>query len=193
MNRSAFTLPFMSADNFCTSESLALLDCRVELVNLVALHRINIQRDSPESREVPMSMLRVLLLLPAMVLTACSQTPPPNQNLLTELDGPLAQMQVDGRQLYQRMQKLTLDKSCTTDQQCQVLGIGSRPCGGPEQFLLFSTQQTDQKMLTITNDRYSRIRQEQQQRLGLRSTCQQLIAPVPACRQQQCVLLDANH
>ncbi len=139
-----------------------------------------------------MPMLRVLMLLPAVMLSACSQTPPSNQNLLTELDGPLAQMQVDGRQLYQRMQKLTLDKSCTTDQQCQVLGIGSRPCGGPEQFLLFSTQQTDQKMLTITNDRYTRIRQEQQQRLGQRSICQQLVAPQPACRQQQCVLLNSE-
>ncbi len=140
-----------------------------------------------------MSLFRTGALIVVMCLTGCAQTPPQNQNLLTELDGPLAQMQVDGRQLYQRMQKLTADKSCHTDQQCQVIGIGSRPCGGPEQFLLFSTQQTDQKMLTITNDRYTRTRQEQQQRLGLRSTCQQLIPPVPACRQQQCVLLDKQN
>lgn len=140
-----------------------------------------------------MSLFRTGAFIVVMWLTGCVQTPPQNQNLLTELDGPLAQMQVDGRQLYQRMQKLTADKSCHTDQQCQVIGIGSRPCGGPEQFLLYSTQQTDQKMLTITNDRYTRTRQEQQQRLGLRSTCQQLIPPVPACRQQQCVLLDKQN
>ena len=136
-----------------------------------------------------MPLLRSFPLI-ACLLVGCSQTPPPNQNLLAELDGPLAQMQVDGRQLYQRMLKLTADKTCNTDQQCEVIGIGSRPCGGPEQFLSFSTQQTDQKMLTITNDRYTRTRQEQQQRLGLRSTCQQLFAPAAACREQQCVLLD---
>ncbi len=139
-----------------------------------------------------MSLLRILLVSPLWLLTGCAQTPPANQPLLTELDGPLAQMQVDGRQLYQRMQKLTADKSCQSDQQCQVIGIGNKPCGGPEQFLLFSTQQTDQKMLAITNDRYTRIRQEQQQRLGLHSICQQLTAPVTACRQQQCVIIDAR-
>lgn len=140
-----------------------------------------------------MSLLRSFALLPLVWLAGCAQTPPKDQNLLTELDGPLAQMQVDGRQLYQRMQKLTVDKGCDTTQQCQVIGIGSRPCGGPEQFLLYSSRQTDQKMLSFTNERYARIRQEQQQRLGLRSTCQQLVAPVPACRQQQCVLLDSQH
>lgn len=137
-----------------------------------------------------MSLLRTLSLVSLVWLTGCVQTPQQNQNLMTELDGPLAQMQVDGRQLYQRMQKLTSDKSCNTDQQCQVIGIGSRPCGGPEQFLLFSTQQTDQKMLTITNDRYTKIRKDQQERLGMRSICQQLVAPAAACRQNQCVMLD---
>lgn len=137
-----------------------------------------------------MSLLRTFSFASLLWLTACAQTPPKNQTLLTELDGPLAQMQVDGRQLYQRMQKLTADKTCQSDQQCQVIGIGSRPCGGPEQFLLFSTLHTDQKMLTITNDRYTRTRREQQQRLGMRSICQQLLAPTPACRQNQCVILD---
>lgn len=140
-----------------------------------------------------MSFSRSYYLALFLSVAGCAQTPPQNQTLMTELDGPLAQMQVDGRQLYQRMQKLTTDKSCSTDQQCQVIGIGSRPCGGPEQYLLFSTQQTDQRMLTITNDRYTKTRQEQQRRLGLRSTCQQLLAPLPACRQQQCVLLDAQN
>jgi hypothetical protein len=43
MNCSALVLQFMLADNFCTFETLALLDCHVELVNLVTLHRFNIQ------------------------------------------------------------------------------------------------------------------------------------------------------
>jgi len=43
MNSHLLVLQFMSADNFCTSETFALLDCRIELDKLIALHRINNQ------------------------------------------------------------------------------------------------------------------------------------------------------
>ncbi len=130
-----------------------------------------------------------LAVLTALCLAGCQLPPPDQQQLQTELDGPLAQLQVDSRQLYTRMQKLTADKSCSHDNQCSVLGIGQRACGGPEQFLVFSQQKTDQKLLSFTADRYRKTRQEQQQRLGEMSICQQLTTPLAACQLGKCVLL----
>lgn len=177
----AFFFAWPLAVEVCLRSSHSMLDSDGGIVNLSALHQINKQGSF---------MRLVVAVLPMLlVLAGCTQTPPDKNALLTELDGPLAQMQVDGRQLYQRMQKLTADKSCSSDKQCQAIGIGAKPCGGPEQFLVFSNQQTDQKMLAITNDRYSKIRREQQQRLGLRSICQQLTTPAVACRDRQCIEL----
>lgn len=124
------------------------------------------------------------------MLTACSTVPANTDVMVTQLDGPLAQLQVDTKQLYQRLQRLTTDKSCVEDQQCKVLAVGSRPCGGPEQYLPYSVLQTDSKLLAITNDRYRKIKQEQQLRLGLLGSCQRLTEPASQCRQQQCVLIE---
>lgn len=124
------------------------------------------------------------------LLAGCSTVPKQTDGLVTQLDGPLAQLQVDTKQLYQRLQRLTTDKSCVEDQQCRVLAVGSRSCGGPEQFLAYSVTQTDSKLLAITNDRYRKMKQEQQQRLGQLSTCQVLTEPVAQCLQQQCVLVE---
>lgn len=134
-----------------------------------------------------MRQLIATLLLTAG-LTACQL--PPEQHLQTDLDGPLAQLQVDSRQLYSRMQKLTADKSCSNDNQCAVIGIGQRACGGPEQFLVFSQQKTDQKLLGFTAERYRKTRDEHNQRLGSYSICQQLTTPLAACQLGKCVLVE---
>jgi hypothetical protein len=124
-------------------------------------------------------------------LTGCVATAPvPQDPLVNQLDGPMAQLQFDTKQLYQRLQKLTADKSCQQDQQCKVLGIGSKACGGPEQFIVYSEQSTDGKMLAITSERYAKLKKEQQSRLGMMSTCQQLVTPVASCQSSKCVLID---
>lgn len=130
------------------------------------------------------------ILAALLMLTGCTTVPANTDGMVTQLDGPLAQLQVDTKQLYQRLQRLTTDKSCVEDQQCKVLAVGSRPCGGPEQYLPYSVAQTDSKLLAITNDRYRKIKQEQQLRLGMLGSCQMLIEPATQCRQQQCVLIE---
>ncbi len=130
----------------------------------------------------------VVLLLS---LNGCVATPPPVQEpLVNQLDGPMAQLQFDTKQLYQRLQKLTADKSCQQDQDCKVLGIGSKACGGPEQFIVYSETVTDGKMLAITSERYAKLKNEQQSRLGMMSNCQQLATPIASCQVKKCVLME---
>lgn len=144
-----------------------------------------------------MTMARLLTVMTLCCLTACKVTPvaqPPtaSNSIVTELDGPLAQLQVDTRQLYQRMLKLTENKQCQQHSDCKVLAVGKRACGGPEQFMPFSVLQTDQKLLQYTQERYSKLKQEQQQRLGMVSTCQMLPEPAAACQANLCVLQPAT-
>ena len=124
------------------------------------------------------------------ILSGCTTLPATSDGIVNQLDGPLAQMQVDTKQLYQRMQRLTADKNCQETAECKLLPVGNKACGGPEQYLLYSSQQTDEKLLAITNDRYSKLKKQQQQRLGMYTTCQMVIEPVAQCRQRQCVILE---
>jgi hypothetical protein len=130
--------------------------------------------------------LTVAVLL--LSLSGCATVPTHKDKLTTQLDGPLAQLQLDTRQLQLRLERLTENKDCTEDSQCKVLGVGSRPCGGPEQYLIYSTLHTDEKMLNYTNDRYQKLKKQQNEKLGLMSTCQMLMPPVSACVENKCVI-----
>ncbi|SEA26149.1 hypothetical protein [Alkalimonas amylolytica] len=132
--------------------------------------------------------------LMASLLAGCVQLNEEQQRaaLLSELDGSLAQLQVNLRQLERRMDQLTEDKSCQQDQHCKVLAKGVRPCGGPEQFLTYSVLTTDETMLLHTSEQFSQLRQRQHQRLGTVSTCELLLEPVASCQQQSCTLQEQD-
>lgn len=141
------------------------------------------ERVRPAAVQPPPVQAAVVDSAPQQVTTTGEADP-----LRAQLDGPLAQLQVDTRQLFQRLLKLTDDKQCQTDNQCEVLPVGSKPCGGPEQYMAYSTTATDQKLLQFTQERYSKLKTEQQKRLGVVSTCQILPKPTAVCRANQCVI-----
>ena len=137
--------------------------------------------------------MKKTLTLSVLVLSlaGCATVPADKDNLATQLDGPLAQLQLDTRQLQLRLERLTENKECQQDNQCKVIGVGARPCGGPDQYLLYSTLHTDEKMLSYTNDRYQKLKKQQNEKLGLMSTCQMLMPPVSACIENKCAIGNA--
>ena len=137
--------------------------------------------------------MKKTLTLSVLVLSlaGCATVPEDKDSLATQLDGPLAQLQLDTRQLQLRLERLTENKECQQDNQCKVIGVGARPCGGPDQYLLYSTLHTDEKMLSYTNDRYQKLKKQQNEKLGLMSTCQMLMPPVSACIENKCALGNA--
>jgi hypothetical protein len=54
--------------------------------------------------------------------------------------------------------------------------------------MAYSTTTTDQKLLQYTQERYSKLKTEQQKRLGVVSTCQILPKPTAICQAKQCVI-----
>lgn len=137
--------------------------------------------------------MKKTLTLSVLVLSlaGCATVPEDKDNLATQLDGPLAQLQLDTRQLQLRLERLTENKECQQDNQCKVIGVGARPCGGPEQYLLYSTLHTDEKMLSYTNERYQKLKKQQNEKLGLISTCQMLMPPASACIENKCAIGNA--
>lgn len=136
-----------------------------------------------------------VLLLACLSTLSCVQLDQEQQRaaLLTELDGSLAQLQVNLRQLERRIDKLTEDKQCQQDSQCKVLAKGVRPCGGAEQFIVYSALTTDEDYLMATSEKFTQLRQRQHQRLGTISSCEVLDEPVASCQQNSCTVIPQTH
>ena len=66
----------------------------------------------------------------------------------------------------------------STADECRVLGVGSRPCGGPERFIVYSTANTNESVLLELVGAYNRNRMADDAREGLVSNCR--VIPKPA-------------
>lgn len=81
--------------------------------------------------------------------------------------------------------------ACTSDQQCQVLPVGARACGGPASYLAWSSAVTSGADLQALADRYRSEQQAGNARSGMVSDCRAIAPPAAACRAGACQLIDA--
>jgi hypothetical protein len=70
---------------------------------------------------------------------------------------------------------------CRDDSQCRALPMGSKPCGGPEGYVAWSTAHTDGTKLQALAARYRDARAARNQRLGLMSDCAVVAEPLVRC------------
>lgn len=75
-------------------------------------------------------------------------------------------------------------------EQCRVAGIGHRPCGGPERYLLYSTQTTDEVKLLPMLQRYNALVRQRVQEEGRVGTCEVLPEPGVIVRGGVCVAVE---
>ncbi|RUO23282.1 hypothetical protein CWE08_01115 [Aliidiomarina iranensis] len=75
----------------------------------------------------------------------------------------------------------------STVEECRVVGLGQRPCGGPERFLVYSTATTDEEQLMGLVERYNALAREQVSRSGMVGTCEVLPEPGLILRGGVCV------
>ncbi len=90
------------------------------------------------------------------------------------------------KDLYATIQRLTSDKTCNTDEQCASIGIGARPCGGPEKYMIYSKPNTDEKKLTSAVDQYYLIQKLKNEKLKKLGICVVATPPEVECVKQQC-------
>jgi hypothetical protein len=53
------------------------------------------------------------------------------------------------------------DADCSNDSQCRTIAIGMKPCGGPEAYLAWSTQNTDPAKLQHAVSNYNSVRSKE--------------------------------
>lgn len=77
---------------------------------------------------------------------------------------------------------------CTSDNQCQVLPIGARPCGGPASYLAWSNAKGDGAELQALAERHRNEQRAQNTRSGMISDCRAIAPPAAQCRAGSCQL-----
>lgn len=88
--------------------------------------------------------------------------------------------------LTKLIHNLNDDLSCSQDSDCEVLGLGSRPCGGPEDFLIVSAgNENYNEILTLTDELEQKAR-DQNIRNNVAGTCEAYIEPVVRCVSNVC-------
>ena len=75
---------------------------------------------------------------------------------------------------------------CDTVTQCRSIAYGSKPCGGPWSYLIYSTQTTDSTRLAAAVAEYNACEARLNRELGRMSDCRYVAVPKLACVAARC-------
>ena len=84
--------------------------------------------------------------------------------------------------LLQEIRSEIGDAACDADDQCHSIGVGARPCGGPEAWFAWSGKVSDRDRLTAWVAKHRDARRLDNERTGVMSNCRALPDPGAACR-----------
>ena len=107
-----------------------------------------------------------------IILTACAGARPPDSTV----------------ELWRQIQSANADQSCDDSSQCHSLGVGAKACGGPENYLAWSSKNSDGAQLKALAEQHAAARRADDKRAGMMSTCSVVSDPGASCRAGVCVL-----
>ncbi|HJV60878.1 MAG TPA: hypothetical protein VJ743_08015 [Albitalea sp.] len=84
------------------------------------------------------------------------------------------------------------DAACTADAQCHSIGIGAKPCGGPEGYVAWSSLRTDGRALEQAVQRHAQARRRESAARGEMSTCSVIPDPGAHCAAGVCRLREGD-
>lgn len=128
--------------------------------------------------------MKPVLLLAALVCVACGAQPPdvPVRSAPVQLDhGDVARAQA-----MQEVRRLIGEARCTGNQACRTIALGARACGGPQDYLAWSVQQTDGRTLATAAERANRLARAALANSDALSTCEHVPDPGALCVAGQC-------
>ncbi|WP_462156761.1 hypothetical protein [Pseudoalteromonas sp. GB56] len=93
---------------------------------------------------------------------------------------------------YKNIHELTQDKSCDTSEQCKVLAVGSRACGGANEYVVYSTKTTEAAQVEQLAQKLTAQEHQYNLTSGMMSICQHLVRPATQCQESQCVKVSGS-
>ncbi|MDX1430731.1 MAG: hypothetical protein R3282_10600 [Rhodothermales bacterium] len=93
----------------------------------------------------------------------------------------------DLQKLEAEIMELIGDAEASDLQFCHAIAFGSKPCGGPWRYLVYSSEHTDSTLLRSKVDRYNRLQAEINREQGLVSDCALAVKPTVGYADGRCV------
>ena len=81
------------------------------------------------------------------------------------------------QELEAQARRLARTEGCTQADQCRTAPVGSRPCGGPREYLVYCAASTDSAALFRVLDELARAEEVYNREQGLVSTCEFRMPP----------------
>ena len=85
------------------------------------------------------------------------------------------------------------DAKCRNLVNCRVIGLGVRPCGGPEEYVAYSIWDTDREQISILVSEYNLLKEDLMHDSDQVGTCEVLPEPGVDCIREQCVLVPGGN
>jgi len=129
-----------------------------------------------------MNKLLLILLLGCAACTTQAQDPKPSTPAppAARVDAPSG--------LLAQIRALAADTTCSDSGQCRSLPVGAMACGGPQDYLPYSTLRTNEKEVRELAERYKAERQGQIAQRGEMSICRFRPDPGAVCVAGRCQL-----
>jgi hypothetical protein len=87
---------------------------------------------------------------------------------------------------------LIADNQCDTSEQCKVSAVGSRACGGPSGYIVYSTKTASEEQVTALSKKITTFESNYNAQKGMMSICQHLTTPSTRCVENKCVKLEGS-
>lgn len=78
------------------------------------------------------------------------------------------------------------EAACESDDQCKITAFGSKPCGGPAGYRVYSSLDTDTALLETRVNEYNRLAVQYNRETNALSDCSMVVAPMAFCATGQC-------
>jgi len=98
----------------------------------------------------------------------------------------------ESKKIYHELYQLNPTKYCETDRECESMPVGSRPCGGPHSYIVYSTaidRDLEEKLINLSN-KTKEIDRKQNQLNGTAGTCDYHLPKVLICTNNICTETD---
>ncbi len=76
---------------------------------------------------------------------------------------------------------------------CRIVGLGARPCGGPDEFVAYSIWDTDRQHIANLVFEYNLLREDMMLDSDVVGTCEQLQEPGIDCVHDRCVIVPGSN
>lgn len=130
-----------------------------------------------------MNKLLLILLLGCAACTSQARDPKPADPAAPAVPSARAPSA-----LLAQIRTLTADASCSDNGQCRSLPIGAMACGGPQDYLPYSSLRTNEKEVRELAERYKAERQAEIVKTGQMSICRHMPDPGAVCVSGTCRL-----